>query len=202
MRVKLTLHDGEKIDVRVPSDSVTIGRSKNCDVVIRQDGMSRKHCLVQLINNEFFITDLGSINGVYVEGKKITPNEPVPFKSFFSITFGCVVSSQFSADETLLGIMWKMKDGLSTPSPSGNKPIHLNGAKIEKKQGHIRRAPYSHKKKEKERSQIILNALFFLGALFAIYYFYYDDVNTEPKMDLSRPDKRQPPKKYESNDHF
>lgn len=201
MRVKLTLHDGEKIDVRVPSDSVTIGRSKNCDVVIRQDGMSRKHCLVQLINNEFFITDLGSINGVYVEGKKITPNEPYAFKSFFSITFGPVVSCQFSADETLLGIMWKMKHGLSTPSPSGNKPIHLNGAKIEKKQGHIRRPTYSHKKKEKERNHLILNALFFLGALFAIYYFYYDDVKSNP-VEISRPDKKRPPKKYESNDHF
>lgn len=57
---------------RVPVlDKLTIGRSKD-NVIVVEDGLtSRYHAVVQKIKKEYYIKDLDSTNGVYVNGKKI-----------------------------------------------------------------------------------------------------------------------------------
>jgi len=39
-------------------------------------GVSRIHCQLTLKNNQVYITDLGSTNGTYVDGKRLQPNQP------------------------------------------------------------------------------------------------------------------------------
>jgi pSer/pThr/pTyr-binding forkhead associated (FHA) protein len=62
----------------VTGDTVTIGRSSENDFVIPLEDFSRKHCQITFSNNYAFIMDLGSKNGVIIDGKRIKPHEQHP----------------------------------------------------------------------------------------------------------------------------
>jgi pSer/pThr/pTyr-binding forkhead associated (FHA) protein len=101
MKLTFRFYTGEELVKKIPGDSCTIGRSSTCNVVLQQDGVSRKHCLIEIKNNEFYITDLESTNGVLIEGVKIKPNVPILFQTFFTLSFGPVQSLAIEIDEPL-----------------------------------------------------------------------------------------------------
>jgi diguanylate cyclase (GGDEF)-like protein len=45
---------------------VTIGREPVCDIVLRDDSVSRRHAMIECCPEGFLISDLGSTNGVYI----------------------------------------------------------------------------------------------------------------------------------------
>lgn len=51
---------------------VLIGRQADCDVSLTHSRkVSRKHCCVAQVNNTFVVRDLGSTNGVFVNGSRV-----------------------------------------------------------------------------------------------------------------------------------
>ncbi|EDL58710.1 FHA domain-containing protein [Gimesia maris] len=51
---------------------ILVGRHPDCDIVINDSPkISRKHCCLAIVNDRPVVRDLGSMNGVYVNGKKI-----------------------------------------------------------------------------------------------------------------------------------
>ncbi len=52
-------------------DTLSIGRGQQADLVIDDDNISRLHCLLQRHGAHWKISDLGSKNGVFVNGKKM-----------------------------------------------------------------------------------------------------------------------------------
>lgn len=51
---------------------VLIGRQADCDVSLTNSRkISRKHCCIAQVNNKFVIRDLGSTNGVFLNGRRI-----------------------------------------------------------------------------------------------------------------------------------
>lgn len=51
---------------------ILVGRGEDCDVVINgSKKISRKHCCLVQSDESFFIRDLGSTNGVWVNGKRV-----------------------------------------------------------------------------------------------------------------------------------
>jgi len=53
-------------------DSVLIGRTPECDVVLYDAGVSRKHCRIFNEGSQFLVEDMGSSNGTKVNGAAIT----------------------------------------------------------------------------------------------------------------------------------
>ena len=53
------------------SQDLRIGRVEDCDVCIKSEFVSRHHATVQFHQGQWWITDLQSSNGLFVEGKKI-----------------------------------------------------------------------------------------------------------------------------------
>ena len=51
--------------------AVVIGRSTECDIQLGVQNVSRKHARVFAHNEEYLIEDLGSTNGVFVNGIKV-----------------------------------------------------------------------------------------------------------------------------------
>lgn len=51
---------------------INIGRSKKCEVMIDDPQMSSQHLRLLIENNICFAEDLGSVNGTYLNGEKIT----------------------------------------------------------------------------------------------------------------------------------
>jgi predicted component of type VI protein secretion system len=53
------------------SEGAVLGRSRECDVVIDDENVSRRHAEVRPSGGSWIVRDLGSTNGVKVNGKRI-----------------------------------------------------------------------------------------------------------------------------------
>lgn len=54
---------------------ILIGRQEECDVVLESRKVSRKHCCFANVGNTILIRDLGSTNGISVNGKRVSSSE-------------------------------------------------------------------------------------------------------------------------------
>ncbi|MDJ0765189.1 MAG: FHA domain-containing protein [Myxococcota bacterium] len=75
--VVVTEKGGAKQDLAFDEDKITIGRVQGNDVVLPRGNVSKRHAEIAYRNNQFFITDLDSTNGTYVNGRRITGATPV-----------------------------------------------------------------------------------------------------------------------------
>jgi pSer/pThr/pTyr-binding forkhead associated (FHA) protein len=99
MHLILKLVNGEVLEQTVESTVCIIGRSAKCTVVVPHDGMSRQHCQIDVIEGEYFITDLGSTNGVYIDGQRIEAHQKTPYQTFLTLSFGAVQALQIENEE-------------------------------------------------------------------------------------------------------
>jgi pSer/pThr/pTyr-binding forkhead associated (FHA) protein len=65
----LVLEDGSR--VQLGDEPVTIGRSPDCDVVLRDGTVSKHHAEVRREGAGFLLVDLGSLNGTRVNGRGV-----------------------------------------------------------------------------------------------------------------------------------
>ena len=79
MDVNLVLFkkSGSRRDFRLPSNVTVIGRRQDCDLCIPLMVVSRKHCEINKVKGRLTIRDLGSSNGTYINGKRITEEAEV-----------------------------------------------------------------------------------------------------------------------------
>jgi adenylate cyclase len=71
-RFRLTyLLQGVAKSVEFSQAEVLIGRSPECDLVLNQPGMSRKHALIRRTADGWLIVDQGSRNGIYVNQHRV-----------------------------------------------------------------------------------------------------------------------------------
>lgn len=52
-------------------DKLVVGRRKSCDISLRFPNVSSKHCELEYLNGHWRVTDLGSRNGIKVNGERI-----------------------------------------------------------------------------------------------------------------------------------
>ncbi|GAB4130750.1 MAG: hypothetical protein Fur0041_00250 [Bacteroidia bacterium] len=65
---------------------VVIGRSADCDVVLNHSSVSRRHAAIErLSDGSFRVKDLNSLNGTYLNGKKLTGAEKVTEKDIILV---------------------------------------------------------------------------------------------------------------------
>ncbi|MCS7237903.1 MAG: FHA domain-containing protein [Thermoguttaceae bacterium] len=85
MHVILTVVGGKadrrQVRVKIP---VMIGRSREAGLVVAHPMVSRRHCELYYADGVLRIRDLGSLNGVYVAGRRVV-EAPLPPQSEFSI---------------------------------------------------------------------------------------------------------------------
>lgn len=62
--------------------SIVIGRSSRCDVSVQNRRVSRKHCMLRCKDNVFFLKDLESKNGTYIDGEEIQESRLNPGQAF------------------------------------------------------------------------------------------------------------------------
>jgi pSer/pThr/pTyr-binding forkhead associated (FHA) protein len=74
--------------VSAPLDGqpVTIGRGSDCQIKLDDDYSSTRHARVFLSDGQWWVEDLGSTNGTYLDGQRIT--RPVQAEIGGSIRIG------------------------------------------------------------------------------------------------------------------
>ncbi len=58
-------------------EQIVIGRAQSCDISVGHKSISRRHMMVTVEGNGFIVEDLGSQNGVTINGRRITEATPV-----------------------------------------------------------------------------------------------------------------------------
>ncbi len=72
MQVILEPVNGKGLKIPIDKAIIFIGRHPDCDIVItRSRTISRKHCAIVQVNDSLVLRDLGSTNGVRVNGKRV-----------------------------------------------------------------------------------------------------------------------------------
>ena len=56
---------------RLSVQTATIGRAVECDIVIASKSVSREHTRVRRDGRRWFVDDLGSTNGTYLNGERV-----------------------------------------------------------------------------------------------------------------------------------
>jgi pSer/pThr/pTyr-binding forkhead associated (FHA) protein len=77
-KISLTVTDskGKSKNIEVDFDrSIFIGRSDQCEVFFDDPQISRQHCVIEQSDDSFFVTDLNTTNGTYLNGVKIHSKE-------------------------------------------------------------------------------------------------------------------------------
>lgn len=68
---------------------IEIGRDENCDISFKDDDLiSRKHAIVEIIQDVLYIRDLGSTNGTYVNKKPLMKNQKFRLSKGDTIAIG------------------------------------------------------------------------------------------------------------------
>ena len=68
-------------EIRLHPEPLTIGRSSESGLVIRDDYTSTHHARLLLWNDEWMIQDLDSTNGTFLDGKRVSVPIQVPLNT-------------------------------------------------------------------------------------------------------------------------
>lgn len=123
---------GKRLTVRTPV--VNIGRADYNDLVIPEPSVSASHAKLQRREGIWVLSDLGSTNGTFVDGERVT--EETPLGPGAAIRFGEVTTLFESTDDTT-GIQQRvgtrMVQGLpstATPTPvTPRRPLRVTAPK-------------------------------------------------------------------------
>ncbi|HHB90124.1 MAG TPA: FHA domain-containing protein [Anaerolineae bacterium] len=105
-------------------DRLTIGRGPDCDIILPDRVVSRRHACIERRNGDYFITDDHSKNGTFVNGEPVTDRprqlidgDEIQIALRFRLTF---VDAGATAPLSL-------EEALPTPTPRPSSPgLHLD----------------------------------------------------------------------------
>jgi pSer/pThr/pTyr-binding forkhead associated (FHA) protein len=113
MRLRYTKPDGTVVELELSERPLTIGRSQDADIVLLDEKASRIHCGIRLWDGDFYIKDLKSKNGVFVNGQRVEVSKlkPGDVIRVGSATFNFEQDPNTGADTALREIKGEMELG-------------------------------------------------------------------------------------------
>ncbi|MBG6212579.1 hypothetical protein RCH23_001071 [Cryobacterium sp. CAN_C3] len=84
---RLVITSGPKAGTEFPlsTETITIGRSSDSSLVIRDDYTSTHHARLMLWNDEWMLQDLDSTNGTFLAGSRVTVPTKIPLNATVKI---------------------------------------------------------------------------------------------------------------------
>ncbi len=74
---------------REVTSEVILGRSPSCDIPLEDSKVSRRHARITLTDGAYFLEDLGSTNGTFINrGKRLMPGTRQPLSDGDEIIVG------------------------------------------------------------------------------------------------------------------
>lgn len=87
-RIDVYWPDGPIESYPLEKAATAIGRSTGNDIVLDTTAISRYHITFSVKDQKVFLEDLQSVNGTYVDGMRIAPNDPLPLRGGEEIQIG------------------------------------------------------------------------------------------------------------------
>ncbi len=196
MRIEILVGSEEPKIHTISKPKTLLGSSESCDIIVSAVGVSRKHLMLLIEDNTYYVVDQGSTNGSFINEERLTPGKKIEFTSFFPVRLGADVLITFLSDEGSSRMM--DKPGKTNPVVAPSKPLQTVGGgattthvlplkavkeattqKLIKKRDEQQNKSKASKDSPKYMSPvIILIGLIMLGG--AIYYkFYFEPAQIE-----------------------
>jgi putative serine protease PepD len=118
MLLTRTSAGGPQDPITVTGPKFSIGRAEDCDLVLDDEKVSRHHAYIEPGANGATIRDLGSSNGTFVNGARLT--EPQPIGDGDTIRIG---STEFKCSREPLGTTVVAAEPATSPRPLGRSTI-------------------------------------------------------------------------------
>ena len=67
--------DAQGSEFAIEDASITIGRGPGVDIAVDESSMSRQHAALEFVRDGFRVRDLGSTNGIFVNGSQVQASE-------------------------------------------------------------------------------------------------------------------------------
>lgn len=89
MGILITLQ-GPEIGQKFPLEQTCtiLGRQFDCHICLQGRAVSRQHAQIVQRDNQFFVEDLGSSNGTFLNGQRLQPRTPIPFGDGDNLAIG------------------------------------------------------------------------------------------------------------------
>ena len=105
----------------------TLGRDETCEVVLPDDRISRQHARISFEGDGYVLRDLGSRNGTYLNGRRISQPEPLRHRDIIALPGVTLRFDQ--ADET---VPWEAEAAplASIRVDPGRAEVWVNGKQV------------------------------------------------------------------------
>lgn len=86
--VLVSMDPREKDSIVLERDSYIVGKlPSQCDIVLNHPSVSRVHAKLERLGNDYYLCDMNSTNGTYLNGKRLMVNECVKIRPADEIAF-------------------------------------------------------------------------------------------------------------------
>jgi predicted component of type VI protein secretion system len=125
-RPVLIITEGEKAGQRwtIVEDQFVIGRGGECDLVLPERQVSREHIRIFRSGDGFFLTDLDSKNGTWVNGKQVK-SATVPLRDGDEVQLALAVKLTYVASEATAPVLVE-----ELPHRLGRLQIHRDSRRV------------------------------------------------------------------------
>ncbi|WP_298859337.1 FHA domain-containing protein [uncultured Gimesia sp.] len=87
MKIQLSIQSPSQSSKPLTLTQTTlVGRGSDCDLKLKSELVSRHHCKIFLTDSVAIVHDLGSSNGTFIDGQKLTPKRDT------KLATGCLLS--------------------------------------------------------------------------------------------------------------
>ncbi len=193
MRIEVQIgHDDPKI-YPLKESKLTIGSGENAHIQLpATEGISRKHAQISVEGDKFFITDLGSANGTFINEDRLVPGTKKEFTSFFPVRLADNVTISLLSDDEPMPegsslqeiIHSKSNKENSSNNDLSNKTQIISRSSFDAKPKSISSSKKSGQQKipEKKKKETNIQLTYVLAAFIVLGAFGYHFFGTEMGM--------------------
>ena len=99
MKIEVAIEGREPYGQPITKDKTVIGSGDESDLVLKIKGISRKHAIVVMEDDVYYVIDQGSAAGTFINEEQLVPGQRTEFNSFFPIKLGPYVTLSLLSDE-------------------------------------------------------------------------------------------------------
>ena len=116
--------DGSEDRIELRADVTTFGRSDSCSVVIPLPIISRLHAAIELKHDRYMISDMGSANGTFINGKRLTQQSQISTNDAIWLGSEEIILQFFDPEETLILSRYQKPAALEIDDNAHSVQVH------------------------------------------------------------------------------
>lgn len=109
----------------------TIGRARECHLVIDHGQVSRLHARLELDHEQIAITDLNSTNGTYVNGERLSPLQPRRLRAGDKVNLAQVCTVEFDDPGTTVQMLPSNLPTVGLMLDEDGAQVMVNGLRLD-----------------------------------------------------------------------